>query len=93
MLIDFYSKRNLKQPNHAPLKIPTQLTITLQGFCLATQDPDIFSTFTAGELRDLFDGQVIEMEKELKVLQHYNLITATDANETRKQYDKLYFKD
>ena len=33
------------------------------------------------------------MEKELKVLQHYNLITATDANETRKQYDKLYFKD
>jgi len=33
------------------------------------------------------------MEKELRVLQHYNLITATDANETRKQYDKLYFKD
>lgn len=60
---------------------------------MATQDPDIFSIYTAGELRELFDTQYEEMEKELRVLQHYNLITATDANETRKQYKALYFKD
>lgn len=47
MLIDFYIKRVLKAPNHAPLQQPDNLTIFIQGFCLATQDPDIFSTFTA----------------------------------------------
>lgn len=108
MLIDFYDKRKLKHPNHSQLQQPfhswignslaewwnhSPLTITIQGFCLATQDPDIFSTFTAGELRELFDTQYEEMEKELRVLQHYHLITATDANETRKQYKALYFKD
>lgn len=60
---------------------------------MATQDPDIFSIYTAGELRDIFDKQYNEMEEELRVLQHYNLITATDSNETRKQYKALYFKD
>jgi hypothetical protein len=60
---------------------------------LATEDPDVFSIHTAGELRELFDTQYEEMEKELRVLQHYNLISATDANETRKQYKALYFKD
>ncbi len=93
MLIDFYIKRVLKAPNHAPLQQPDNLTIFIQGFCLATQDPDIFSTFTAWELRDMFDKQYDEMEKELKILQHYQLITAVDANETRKQYKVIYFKD
>lgn len=53
----------------------------------------MFSIYTAGELRDIFDKQYNEMEEELRVLQHYNLITATDSNETRKQYKALYFKD
>lgn len=95
MIIDFYSLTKHKTPNHFPLRDPetSQLTIRTKWFTLATDDPEIFQSYTPWELRDLFDEQMTELQKELKIASQYQLIKKIDADATLKQYELLYFKD
>lgn len=72
-LIDNYSLQNFKKPNYALLKPLTieSITIEYRGLSLPTGDPTVFSHYSPGDLRNLFDTQVQDMEKELQVLQRY----------------------
>ena len=60
---------------------------------MPTEDPSQFSIYTPGELRNIFDSQINQMEKELAVLLKYQLISLPQAKETRSQYESIYFKD
>lgn len=95
MIIDFYSLTKHKTPNHFPLRDPetSQLTIRTKWFTLATDDPEIFQSYTPWELRDIFDEQMNQLKQELKIASQYQLIKKIDADATLKQYELLYFKD
>lgn len=94
-LIDNYSLQNFKKPNYALLKPLTieSITIEYRGLSLPTGDPTVFSHYSPGDLRNLFDTQVQDMEKELQVLQRYWLISKQEAVRTQVQYKELYFHD
>lgn len=94
-LIDNYSLQNFKKPNYALLKPLTieSITIEYRGLSLPTGDPTSFSHYSPWDLRNLFDTQVQEMEKELQVLQRYWLISKQEAVRTQVQYKELYFHD
>ncbi len=73
LLIDNYSLQQNKRPNYALLNpiTPDSLTITYRNLSLPTQDPKNFAHYTPGELRNLFDIQIQEMEDELNILTRY----------------------
>lgn len=92
MLVDNYNPTS-KLPNHSPLSRDNQTTFTWGGFILPTTSPDIFTPYTAGELRTMFDKQEQEALAQLEILTQYNLITPKAAKATREQYRALYFQD
>lgn len=92
MLVDNYNPTS-KLPNHSPLSRDHQTTFTWGGFILPTTSPDIFTPYTAGELRTMFDKQEQEALAQLEILTQYNLITPKAAKATREQYRALYFQD
>lgn len=95
LLIDNYSVQNHKNPNYALLKRidESDLTMKVSSFTVPTTPPDKFESYTPGELRDLFDNQTSQMEKELQILLKYGLISKSESEKTRQQYEKLYFDD
>lgn len=92
MLVDNYNPTS-KLPNHSPLSRDTTITFVWGGFILPTTSPDIFTPYTAGELRLMFDKQEQEALSQLEILTNYNLITPKAAQATRDQYRALYFQD
>ena len=93
MLYDYYSAEKLGRPNNSDLQEATDsdLTLTAMWFTMPTDDPEIFSTYSPWELREFFDDQEEQMLEELAVLQKYKLITAKEADRTKKQYKKRFF--
>lgn len=92
MLVDNYNPTS-KLPNHSPLSRDPSITFTWGGFILPTTSPDIFTPYTAGELRLMFDKQEQNAISQLEILTTYNLITPKAAQATRDQYRALYFQD
>lgn len=95
LLIDNYSLQTHKRPNYALINpiTPESLTISYRTLSLPTQSPENFAHYTPWELRNLFDKQTTEMEKELQILLRYWLISEWEAKRTRAQYNDLYFQD
>ena len=95
LLIDRYALQLHKKPNYVHIKDASTADITIEYRWLnvASTDPSIFSPLTPGELRNLFDEQTKQMEKELQVLIKYWLIAKSEANRTQIQYQELYFQD
>lgn len=92
MLVDNYNPTS-KLPNHSPLSNDHTITFTWGGFILPTTSPDIFTPYTAGELRIMFDKQEQEALSQLEILTNYNLITPKAAQATKDQYRALYFQN
>lgn len=92
MLIKHYSSQLVKTPCHTPLDTEGPYSFQYKGLTCYF-DPDLLSSqsHTPQELDQLFNKQLIDLEKEIKIHQQFKLNTQAALKQIRQQYNDLFF--